>query len=250
MQSLTEILALAEQYDHALPALPAPLQPPRRAEIAAWIDHTLLKPEATPAQISKLCQEAIQYNFASVCVNSVYVPLVAQLLAGSRVKVCCTIGFPFGATASTVKLFETLGCVEAGASEIDMVIHVGALKNQEYSRVYNEIMTLAQVCHNQDAILKVILEMAFLSRQEKIIGCLISKAAGADFVKTSTGYAPGGATVEDVELMFRVVGPQVKVKAAGGIRNLQTALAMIGAGASRLGASAGVQIVQEAVTYS
>jgi deoxyribose-phosphate aldolase len=247
MPSLVELLDLAEKYDHELPAAPAALKPPRGAEIAAWIDHTLLKPDATPAQVKKLCREAVQYGFASVCANPVNIPLIAELLAGSKVKVCSTVGFPFGATPPTFKMFETLACIDAGATEIDMVINVGALKGQVYGQVYNEILAIAQVCHNRNALLKVILEMAFLTRQEKIIGCLISKAAGADFVKTSTGYGPGGATVEDVDLMYRVVGPEIKIKAAGGIRNLQTALAMIGAGASRLGASAGIQIVQEAV---
>jgi deoxyribose-phosphate aldolase len=247
MPALNEILNLADEYDHELPAAPAALKPPPGAEIAGWIDHTLLKPDATATQIKKLCQEAAEFNFASVCVNSVNVPLCADLLSGSQVKVCSVVGFPFGAMLPTCKLFETLACLEAGASEIDMVISIGALKGQDYGQVYNEILALAQVCHNRKALLKVILEMAFLTRQEKISACLISKAAGADFVKTSTGYGPGGATLEDVELMYRVVGPEIKVKAAGGIRNLQTALAMVRAGASRLGASAGVQIVQEAV---
>lgn len=247
MPSRAELLDLAEKYDHQLPAAPPALKPPRGAEIAAWIDHTLLKPDATAVQVKKLCQEAVQYGFASVCVNPIYIPLVAELVSGSKVKVCAVVGFPFGATPSTFKMFETLACIDAGATEIDMVINIGALKGQVYGQVYNEILALAQVCHNRNALLKVILEMAFLTRQEKIIGCLISKAAGADIVKTSTGYGPGGATVEDVGLMYRVVGPEIKVKAAGGIRNLQTALAMVGAGASRLGASAGVQIVQEAV---
>jgi deoxyribose-phosphate aldolase len=247
MPSLNELLDLAEKYKHELPAAPAGLKPPRGAEIAGWIDHTLLKPDATAAQVKTLCQEAVEYGFASVCLNPVYVSLSAELLSGSKVKVCSVVGFPFGATPPTYKVFETLACIDAGAAEIDMVINIGALKGQVYGQVYNEILALAQVCHNRNALLKVILEMAFLTPQEKIIGCLISKAAGADFVKTSTGYGPGGATVEDVELMYRIVGPEVKVKAAGGIRNLQTALAMIGTGASRLGASAGVQIVQEAV---
>jgi deoxyribose-phosphate aldolase len=247
MPSLNELLDLAEKYNHELPTVPAALKPPRGAQIAAWIDHTLLKPDATAAQVKKLCQEAVEYSFASVCVNPINVPLSAELLSGSKVKVCSVVGFPFGATPPAYKMFETLACIDAGATEIDMVINIGALKGQAYDQVYNEILALAQVCHNRNALLKVILEMAFLTRLEKIIGCLISKSAGAEFVKTSTGYGPGGATVEDVELMYRVVGPEIKVKAAGGIRNLQTALAMVGAGASRLGASAGVQIVQEAV---
>jgi deoxyribose-phosphate aldolase len=247
MPSLGELIDLAAKYDHDLPAAPATLKPPHGAKIATWIDHTLLKPDATAAQIKKLCQEALQYNFAGVCVNPFNVPLCTEILAGSPVRVCSVVGFPFGATPPTVKLFETLACIDAGATEIDMVINVGALKGQAYGQVYNEILALVQVCHTRDALLKVILEMASLARQEKIIACLISQAAGADFVKTSTGYGPGGATVEDVDLMYRAVGPEIKIKAAGGIRNLQTALAMIGAGASRLGASAGIQIVQEAV---
>ncbi len=247
MPAIKEILELAEKYNRVLPAAPAALKPPRKAEIAVWIDHTLLKPEGTPDQIKKLCREAAEYNFASVCVNPANVSLCAGLLSGSEVKISAVVGFPFGATPATVKAFETLACLDAGATEIDMVINIGALKGQGYGLVYNEILTLAQICHDCNALLKVILEMASLTRQEKIVGCLISKAAEADFVKTSTGYGPGGATVEDVELMYRVVGPEIKVKAAGGIRNLQTALAMIGAGASRLGASAGVQIVQDAV---
>jgi deoxyribose-phosphate aldolase len=247
MLALNELQDLAERYNRELPAAPAALKPPHGAEIAAWIDHTLLKPEATAAQVKKLCQEATEYRFASVCVNPVNVSLSAELLSGSEAKVSSVVSFPFGATPPTVKVFETLACIDAGASEIDMVINLGALKGQAYGQVYNEILALVQVCHNRNALLKVILEMAFLTRQEKIIGCLISKAAGVDFVKTSTGYGPGGARVEDVDLMYRVVGPEIKVKAAGGIRNLQTALAMVSAGASRLGASAGVQIVQEAV---
>ncbi len=247
MPSLDELLVQAEKYSRELPAKPAALVPPSGAEIAGWIDHTLLRPEATAAQVKKLCGEAVQYGFASVCVNPAFVPLVAELLSGSKVKVCSTVGFPFGATPPTVKTFETLACIAAGATEIDMVIDIGALKGRVYGRVYNEVLALAQVCHNQNAKLKVILEMAFLTTEEKVIGCLISQAAGADFVKTSTGYGPGGATLEDVELMYRVVGHEIKVKAAGGIRNLKTALAMVHAGASRLGASAGVQIVQEAV---
>jgi deoxyribose-phosphate aldolase len=247
MSSLNELLDLAERYNHELPAAPSALKAPRGAEIAAWIDHTLLKPDATPFQVKKLCQEAVEYGFASVCVNPVNVPLCAELLSGSKVKVCSVVGFPFGATPPACKMFETLACIDAGATEIDMVINIGALKGQVYGQLYNEILALAQICHNRNALLKVILEMAYLTHQEKIIGCLISKAAEADYVKTSTGYGPGGATVEDVGLMVRVVGPEIKVKAAGGIRNLQTALAMVSAGASRLGASAGVQIVQEAV---
>ncbi|MBN1146252.1 MAG: deoxyribose-phosphate aldolase [Anaerolineales bacterium] len=246
MHSLAGVLELAEAYERELPPPPTGIKPPQGAQIAAWIDHTLLKPEATASQIKGLCQEALKYHFASVCVNPAYVSLAAGLLAGSPVAVCTVVGFPLGATLPTQKVIETLACLSNGASEIDMVLNIGALKGQAYGQVLNEIDAVAQVAHNQGAILKVILETALLTREEKIIACLICKAAGADFVKTSTGFGPGGATVEDVDLMVRTVGPERKVKAAGGIRDLATALAMIGAGASRLGASAGVQIVDQA----
>ncbi|MBN2550728.1 MAG: deoxyribose-phosphate aldolase [Anaerolineales bacterium] len=221
--------------------------PPIGAEIAGWIEHTLLKPEATAAQVKVLCQEALQYHFASVCVNPAYVTLVSALLSGSPVKTCAVVGFPLGATLPTQKVVETLACLENGAVEIDMVINIGAMKGEAYGLVYNEVQTIAQVVHNQRAVVKVILETALLRRKEKIIACLVCKAAGVDFVKTSTGFGPGGATVEDVDLIYRLVGPQVRVKASGGIRSLETALAMIRAGATRLGTSSGVQIVKEAV---
>lgn len=245
METLTDLLELARQYEQELPpAAPMP-QAPGGADIAAWIDHTLLKPEATAEQIKTLCQEARQYQFASVCINPAYVPLAAGLLADSPVLVCTVVGFPLGADLPTHKALETLACINAGAVEIDMVQNVGALKGQAYGQVWNEIEAVAQIAHNQRAIVKVILETALLTRQEKIIASLICKAAGADFVKTSTGFGPGGATLEDVELMHRVVGPEIKVKAAGGIRTLEDTRAMIAAGASRIGASAGVRIVQE-----
>jgi deoxyribose-phosphate aldolase len=246
MQSLAELIDMADAYEQALPPAPPLPQPPVGAEIAGWIDHTLLKPEATAEQIKKLCDEARQYGFASVCVNPAFTSLAAGLLSGTSVKVCTVVGFPLGATLPTYKALEALSCLSAGAVELDMVIHIGALKGGAYGQVLNDIIAVTQVAHNQRAIVKVILEMALLSRREKIIACLISKAAGADFVKTSTGFGPGGATVEDVDLMFRLVGPTVQVKAAGGIRDLQTAQAMIAAGATRLGSSSGVQIVQEA----
>lgn len=246
MATIPEILELAEAYSRELPAPPALGDLPSGAQVAAWIDHTLLKPEATSAQIANLCHEAIQYGFASVCINPVHVPLAARLLATTRIKVCTVVGFPLGATLSTLKVLEALSCLEEGAAEIDMVMNIGALKGQAYGLVLNEIQTVAQIVHNQGALLKVILENCLLTPQEKIIACLLCKEAGADFVKTSTGFASGGATVEDVELMWRVVGPQVKVKAAGGIRSWADARAMLQAGASRIGASAGVRIVQEA----
>jgi deoxyribose-phosphate aldolase len=246
MDTLSEILDLAEAYEQELPQPPAPLVMPAGAQIAGWIDHTLLKPEATAEQVKTLCQDARQYGFASVCVNPGFAPLATGLLAGSPVSVCTVIGFPLGATLPTLKVVEALAGLEAGAVELDMVLNIGALKGQAYGLVYNEIQAIVQLAHNQKAIVKVILENALLTHQEKIIACLICKAVEADFVKTSTGFGPSGATVEDVALMYQVVGPEVKVKAAGGIRSLETAQAMIRAGASRLGTSSGVQIVREA----
>jgi deoxyribose-phosphate aldolase len=242
---LPEIIVLAKEYDRQLPPTPGPLELPQGKEIAGWIDHTLLKPEATAAQVRVLCQEAMQYHFASVCINPAYVPLACGLLRDAKENVCTVIGFPLGAVLPEFKVFETLACINSGASEIDMVINIGALKSEAYGLILNEILAVSGTAHNQGALVKVILETALLTRLEKIIACLISRAAGADFVKTSTGFGTGGATVEDVALMRRVVGTEMGVKAAGGIRSYTDAVAMIKAGANRLGASAGVKIVQE-----
>lgn len=246
MTELPELLSLAQEYEHELPPAPAPQSVPVGGQIASWIDHTLLKPEATAAQIKTLCQEALQHHFASVCVNPAYVPLACGLLGDAPEVVCTVIGFPLGALLPEFKVYEALACVNDGASEIDMVINIGALKSEAYGLVMNEIQAVSQTAHNQGAITKVILETASLTRREKILACLISKAAGADFVKTSTGFGTGGATVEDVDLMRRVVGAEMGVKASGGIRTYADAMAMIKAGANRLGASAGVKILQEA----
>ncbi len=243
---LPRLLSLAQEYEHQLPPALAESTPPVGKEIAGWIDHTLLKPEATAAQIRTLCQEAMQYHFASVCINPVYVPLACGMLRDAKENVCSVVGFPLGATLPEHKVYEALACINYGASEIDMVMNVGALKSEAYGLVFNEVLSVAGVAHNQGAILKVILETVLLTRLEKITACLICQAAGADFVKTSTGFGTGGATVEDVELMRRVVGSEMGVKAAGGIRSYADAVAMIRAGASRLGASAGIKIVQEA----
>ncbi len=242
----SEILSLTQEYEHQLPPAPAPLSVPRGREIAGWIDHTLLKPEATASQIRTLCQEAMQHHFASVCINPAYVPLACGLLRDAKENVCTVVGFPLGAYLPEFKVYETLACINYGASEIDMVMNIGALKSEAYGLVLNEIQAVSETAHNQGALVKVILETALLTRKEKIIACLISKTAGADFVKTSTGFGTGGATVEDVELMRSVIGPEMGLKAAGGIRSYNDAMAMIKAGASRLGASAGVKIVQEA----
>lgn len=247
MDLLVELLEQSEAYLRELPPAAPPPRLPLGREIAAWIDHTLLRPEATAAQVKTLCEEAKQYGFASVCVNPAFVHLAAGLLADSKVPVCVVVGFPLGATLPILKVVETLTYLNAGAVEIDMVMNVGALKGEAYGQVLNEIQSVVQVAHNQRAIVKVILETCLLTRKEKILACLISQAAGADFVKTSTGFNAGGATVEDVQLMRRVVGSEMGIKASGGIRTLTDALAMIEAGATRIGTSAGVRILQEAL---
>ena len=218
----------------------------KKDEIARFIDHTLLKPEATPAQIERLCDEARRYGFAAVCVNPVYVRLAAERLQGAEVAVCSVVGFPLGATTTAAKVYEARQALADGASELDMVIHVGALKAGDYERVQEDIAAVADVCHKGGALLKVIIETALLDDAEKVAACRLAQAAGADFVKTSTGFAGGGATAEDVRLMRQTVGPRMGVKAAGGIRSYADALAMIEAGANRIGASAGVRIVEQA----
>lgn len=246
MENISQLLKRAESFHQNLPEMPVPLKPPSGEEIASWIDHTLLKPQAKAEDVKQLCEEARQYGFAAVCVNPLHVPLASGLLKNTSVKVCSVIGFPLGASLPTMKVIETISALSAGAAEIDMVMSVGALKARAYGQVINEIKGVAEVVHNQRGLLKVILEMALLEYKEKIIACVLSKAAGADFVKTSTGFGPGGATLEDVELMRRVVGAEVGVKAAGGIGSYDDAQAMIKAGASRIGASSGAKIVEQA----
>ena len=215
-------------------------------DIAKIIDHTLLKPEATRDQIGQLCREAREYGFAAVCVNPCYVKLAAELLRGSSVKVCSVVGFPLGATLPEVKAYEARRAIEEGAAEIDMVINIGALKSGDLELVKRDIASVVDVCHAKGALCKVIIEAALLTDEEKVLACQLAKAAGADYVKTSTGFGPGGATVQDVALMRRTVGPEMGVKAAGGIRSYEAAKSMVEAGATRIGASAGVKIVQEA----
>jgi deoxyribose-phosphate aldolase len=215
-------------------------------DIAKWIDHTLLKPEATPAEIEQLCREALEYGFAAVCVNPPYVEQCTQLLRGSEVKVCTVVGFPLGAHTTAVKVFEAQQALADGAREIDMVINLGALKARQDEVVREEIRAVCDVAHARGAIVKVIIEAALLTDDEKVRACELARDAGADFVKTSTGFGPGGATTHDVALIARVVGGQLGVKASGGIRDYAQARAMIAAGATRIGASAGVKIVQEA----
>ncbi len=211
-------------------------------DLAGLIDHTLLKPDATAEQIEKICREAKEYGFASVCVNPGWVPLAAQLLQGTQVKVCAVVGFPLGATSTTVKALEARDAISRGAREVDMVLNVGALKSGQHDLVQDDIQAVVQAAAGQ-ALVKVILETGLLTDAEKVRACEISRQAGADFVKTSTGFGTGGATAEDVALMRRTVGPGMGVKASGGIRDRDTALDMVKAGASRLGTSASVAIV-------
>jgi deoxyribose-phosphate aldolase len=214
--------------------------------VAAMIDHTLLKPDATRAHIEALCREAVQFGFATVCVNPTWVTVCAQALAGSSVGVCSVVGFPLGATTADVKGYETRRAIYDGAREIDMVINVGALKSGDLRAVERDIEAVTAPCRDCQVLSKVIIEAALLTDDEKVTACTLARAAGADFVKTSTGFGPGGATPADVALMRRVVGADMGVKAAGGIRDLEAVKAMIAAGATRVGASAGVRIVREA----
>jgi deoxyribose-phosphate aldolase len=212
-------------------------------DLAKLIDHTLLKPEATKQQIEQLCAEAKLYRFASVCINPCYVPLCAHLLKETSVKVCTVIGFPLGATSTATKVFEAEQALRDGAHELDMVINVGMLKSGETEYVENDIFGVVTTARRFNALTKVILEVCLLTDEEKVKGCLLAKRAGADFVKTSTGFSKSGATVSDVALMRRVVGTAMGVKAAGGVRSREEALAMVASGADRIGASASVKIV-------
>src|SRR5438876_6307789 len=214
--------------------------------IAAMIDHTLLKPDATRQNIEDLCREAAQFKFATVCVNPTWVALCARLLAGTGVGVCSVVGFPLGATTADVKGYETQRAIFDGAREIDMVFNVGALKSGDLQVVERDIVAVTGPCRQCGALSKAIIEAALLTDDEKVTACTLAKAAGADYVKTSTGFGPGGATAADVALMRRVVGADMGVKAAGGVRDLESVKAMIAAGATRVGASAGVKIVQQA----
>lgn len=215
-------------------------------EVASLIDHTLLKPDATRAEIDTLCREAIEYRFATVCVNPAWVAHAAARVRGQGVGVCSVVGFPLGATTPDVKHYETRRAIFDGASEIDMVINVGALKSGELRWVERDIEAVTAPCREAGVVSKVIIEAALLTDEEKVTACTLAKAAGADFVKTSTGFARGGATVSDVALMRRVVGEEMGVKAAGGVRDYEALKAMVAAGANRVGASAGVRIVREA----
>lgn len=216
---------------------------------AAMIDHTLLRPEATAAEIETLCAEAVRYGFASVCVNPGYVSLAARCVRGSSVKVCTVVGFPLGATLTRVKMYEAEEAIKLGAREIDMVQNVGAIKSGDDDEAEADMRAVVETCHRGGAICKVILETALLSASEKVRSCLAAQRAGADFVKTSTGFAAAGATAEDVALMRAAVGRSMGVKAAGGIRTFDDLQKMAASGATRIGSSASVQIVAEASRF-
>ena len=218
-------------------------------ELAAYIEHTLLKAEATPTQILALCKDAIQYQFLTACVNPRFASLAASAMRGTPVKTCCVVGFPLGATTTEVKAFEAERAIRDGATEIDMVLPIGTLKEKRFRQVFSDIQQVAAVCHDQGALLKVIVETSELEEELIIAACLLSRDADADYVKTSTGFGTGGATQQDVALIRAVVGDEMGVKASGGIRNLADALDMIGAGANRLGTSSGVHILRQALGH-
>ncbi len=222
----------------------APSCPPKY-EMARWIDHTQLKPDTSEQQIEHICEEARQHHFASVCINPTWVPLCHKLLRGSGVKVCTVIGFPLGATLPQVKALETKLVIDQGADEVDMVINVGALKSGDLAMVEHDIRSVVRAASRK--VVKVILETCLLSEEEKVTACVIAKKAGADFVKTSTGFSHGGATVADVALMREAVGREMGVKASGGVRSYEEACKMVEAGATRIGASASVAIVGNGV---
>jgi deoxyribose-phosphate aldolase len=221
------------------------MPPTTEFEIARLIDHTLLKPDATQNEVAKVCAEALQFHFASVCVNPSNVAQAAEILRGSDVKVCSVAGFPLGATLPEVKVFEAQKSIERGAQEIDMVINIGALKSGRVGAVAADIHAVVAASHHGGAICKVIIETCLLTREEKIQAALAGKNAGADFVKTSTGFSTAGATPEDVRLIRETIGPDTGVKAAGGVRTLEDLQKMVAAGATRIGASAGVKIIEQ-----
>ncbi len=225
---------------------PAPPEQPSGAKLARFIDHTLLKPDATREAVRRLCEEARRYRFAAVCVNPVWVALCAEALADTDVAVCTVVGFPLGANRPETKAHEAELACHDGATELDMVMNVGALKGGEVEAVAADIAAVVATAHAHGALVKVIIEAALLTDEEKALACALSEAAGADYVKTSTGFGPGGATTHDVALMRRVVGDRLGIKAAGGIRTYEDAVAMLRAGATRIGTSSGVAIVEGA----
>lgn len=246
LSRIARILAMADAYERQLPAFVHSIDLDGRT-VASYVDHSFLKPDVTPALIEQACREAREHHFAAVSINPIYLPVMVRCLQGSAVGSGTVVGFPLGAVPTAVKVAETKNYVEEGATELDTMIQVGLLKAGEYQAVLEDVAAVVEVAHAAGVIVKVILENCLLTRREKILGCLLCQEAGADFVKTSSGFSTGGATVEDVELMRRVVGPtdQMGVKAATGIRSLEIAEAMLKAGANRLGTSAGVKIDEE-----
>jgi deoxyribose-phosphate aldolase len=247
MESVANLISLTNQFDNQLPDLTVGHKPPEGSAMAGWIECALLKPDATLMQVKGLCDDARQMKFASVCVNPGYVSLAAGLLANASVPVCGVIAYPLGATLPSIKVIEALTCLSNGATEIDMVLNIGALKGEAFGQVLNEIYAVVQVVHNQRATVTITLETNLLNRREKIFACLVSKAAGADYVKTCTEFGQAKASSQDIDLMARVAGTEVKVKASGSIDTLQMAQDMIAAGAARIVSSSGVKIVQEAL---
>ena len=244
MRPMEELVKIAEGFEIELPPFQVGYALPIKGEIAAFIDHTILKAEATEQQVRALCQEAATSHFAAVCINPGYVPLCSELLADTEVDVCTVIGFPLGANSAEIKVAEAKWSVEHGATEVDLVLNIGAMRSGNYDLVYKEIAAVKNA--SGTALVKVIFENCYLTNKEKILACLMCKEAGVEFVKTSTGFGSSGATAEDVHLMRCVVGPNMGVKAAGGIRTYADALRMVEAGADRIGTSAGVAILAEA----
>ena len=220
-----------------------------KQQLASMIDHTILKADATRESVEKICKEALEYKFASVCINPANVELAAEMLKGSEVKVCTVIGFPLGANTSEVKAFETKDAIAKGADEVDMVINIGRLKDKDYEYVKNDIKAVVEAAKGK-ALTKVIIETCLLTDEEKVKACELSKEAGADFVKTSTGFSTGGATPEDIKLMRETVGPDMGVKASGGVRSFEDAKAVIENGATRIGASSSITICEGGVSSS
>lgn len=221
-------------------------RPPKGLALARLIDESRLKPAVTPSEIDELCDIALEHSFASVCLNPIHIALASQRLRSSQVAVGAVLGFPFGATLPSVKAFEAVQVIEAGAREVDMVLPIGELRAGNWRAVAEDILAVVRTCHPVGVVVKVILENAYLATEHKVVGCLLAQACGADFVKTSTGFAPSGATLADVAMMRRVVGRTLGVKAAGGIRTLEEAEAMIAAGATRIGTSSGAAIMNQA----
>jgi len=256
--SISQLMeGLRPRVEAAVQAVGGPLEPritPAQARpvdldvvpITRLVDHTLLKPEATPQQIERLCDEALEFHFAAVCVHSGLVGRVAVRLSGSDVAPCSVVGFPFGTNLTSVKVFEARQAIAAGAREVDMVVPIGLLKAGEYAQVAEDLVDVTRAAQAQGALVKLILETTLLSDEEKVAACMLAAGTGMDFVKTSTGFAGGGATEADVALMRQVVGDRMGVKAAGGIRALEDARKMVAAGATRLGTSAGVNIARQA----